>query len=367
MTLALLVVLWLVGRGSLSLANARIRQASFIWPAVETLVGLIVVGGLVWVARRSRMGAPDMRVWVVAGRGAGVSLLICEGAFLLAAGSPLWTSSSVQFAPTPSILALQHAVGSSLVGYGAPLCFFPPGLGIPANAQVAYGVHELAGYDPSLPSTYFSSWKALTGQSGGIPAISAYCPVITSVGVARLYGVGFVLEQHGVPGPKGSVLDTTIRDEDLYRIPDAAVATLTPMSIIENSSASATRDTPVAVTHPNPAVWSMVTRTSDPEMLRLRLTDVPGWHATIDGHPTPLTRFAGVMLQIEVPSGRHAVKLSYWPTAFTRGIGLAIIALFGLVGTLVFEQIRGRHSRRPVTCPDPEIAGPGPCDSDASR
>ena len=69
-------------------------------------------------------------------------------------------------------------------------------------------------------------------------------------------------------------------------------------------------------------------------MLRLRLTDVPGWHASIDGRPVPLQSFAGVMLQIEVPAGRHTIELYYWPATFTAGLVLAGCAVVGLAGAV---------------------------------
>ena len=44
---------------------------------------------------------------------------------------------------------------------------------------------------------------------------------------ARLFGIGFVLEPGGSPGPPGSVFDKKVGSEELYRIPGASVATLT--------------------------------------------------------------------------------------------------------------------------------------------
>ena len=93
----------------------------------------------------------------------------------------------------------------------------------------------------------------------------------------------------------------------------------------------------------------MVTTASQPSVLRLRLTDVPGWHATVDGRAVPLARFAGVMLQADVPAGTHTVVLSYWPAAFTQGIVLAGIAGVGLVGGLVVERYGRRRAKGPRT------------------
>ena len=342
------VVLWLVGRRRLALSDASARQGSLLWAAVEIMVGLLVVGALAWAARARRTTGSDPPWWRRGlHRWPGSTLLVGEAVFLLAAGGSLWSATSAPFTSTPSVAAFQRAVGSATVGYGAPLCFFPPGLGIPVNAQIAYGVQELAAYDPALPSSYFSSWTKLTGRAAGLPAISAYCPVVTTVAEAQLYGVGFVLERAGSPGPKGAPLATTVGDEDLYRIPGAAAATLTPRAESTRPPGSGATSTPVTVAHPDPATWTMITTAPDPEVLRLRLTDLPGWHATVDGHPVPLTRFAGVMLQANLPPGRHQVRLYYWPAAFTQGIVLAAVAAVGLLCGLVAERTR-RRGRRSV-------------------
>jgi hypothetical protein len=343
-----LIGLWIFGRRGLGPDDASSRRDSLLWGVVEIAVGLLVVAALTQATRsRSRQAAGTVpSPWTSgAGRWSAVTLLLCEVVFLVTAGGPLWTASSNPFSPTSTVVAFKHAVGSSLVGYGAPLCFFPPGLGIPPNAQIAYGVKELAAYDPALPSSYFTSWRDLTGRTAGLPAISAYCPVITTVAEAELYGVGFVLERAGTPGPRGATLAATIDDEDLYRIPGAAPATLTPRSEAARTPGTPVTSTPVAVTHSDPATWQMVTTGPVPEVLRLRLTDLPGWHATVDGHPVPLTRFAGVMLQADIPPGRHRVELSYWPATFTQGIVLAAVAVAGLVAGLLVELGRGRRRR----------------------
>ena len=79
-----------------------------------------------------------------------------------------------------------------------------------------------------VPSTYFSSWKQLTGTAGGSPYYYLFCPSVTTVAAARRFGVGYVLEFRGHPGPAGSVFVGAVGDEELYRIPGAASATLVP-------------------------------------------------------------------------------------------------------------------------------------------
>jgi hypothetical protein len=341
-----LVVLWVAGRGRLPPAEASARASSFVWPAVETAVGLGVVGVLAW--RHRRQGADDHEgaPWARIGAWLGMLLLVCETAFLVAAGAPLWTSTSRPFAPTQAEVALKHAVGSSVVGFGAPLCFFPPGLGIPPNAQLVYGIQELGLYDPLIPSAYFSSWSTLTHTSAGNRRDFLYCPAVTTVAEARLYGLGFVLEPAGTKGPRGSEYDTTIGGEGLYKIPGAAAATLTPVARAGGQPTASAAGTPVAVAHPDPASWTLHTNAGQPQVLRLRLTDVPGWHASIDGRAVPIRRFAGVMMQIDVPGGHHTVTLHYWPITFTLGIVLAGCAISGMIAVVAIGQVRRR--KRPA-------------------
>lgn len=130
--------------------------------------------------------------------------------------------------------------------------------------------------------------------------------------------------------------------------PGAALATLTPTPPDGHLPHTDAPGTPVAVTHPNPATWQMTTDASTAQVLRLRLTDVPGWKASIDGRPLAVVRFAGVMLQARIPPGRHTIELTYWPTTFTLGIVLAILGVVGLSIVVVLAAFRrSARSSRP--------------------
>jgi hypothetical protein len=182
---------------------------------------------------------------------------------------------------------------------------------------------------------------------------SVFCPAITYASTARRYGVGFVLEKAGAHGPQGAVFDQKVGDEDLYRIPDAGLATLVPApSSGPESAGGPPRATVVPVTSNDPAQWKIVTTGTGPQVLQLHLTAVPGWHATIDGHDLALERYSGVMLQARIPAGRHVVELSYWPMAFTVGLGLAAAGVVGLAGALVV----GRRRQRRAISPDGPVS-----------
>ena len=73
-------------------------------------------------------------------------------------------------------------------------------------------------------------------------------------------------------------------------MPRAAAATLVAVRPNGSLPGNFALGAPVRVAHPSPNTWRMVTTTTAPSVLRLRLSDVPGWQATIDGKPVGLRR-----------------------------------------------------------------------------
>jgi len=226
-------------------------------------------------------------------------------------------------------------------------------LGISPNAQSLYGIHELGIYDPMMPSAYFSSWQNLVHHSAGFPNDSLYCPAITTIEQARLYGVGFVLEPAHSPGPAGSEFVRTIGDESLFRVPDSGSAVLVITHNGDVPPGPFAPGTVETVGHSDPAHWSIRTESQSPGSLRLRLVDVPGWHAEIDGHPVDIQKFDGLMMSVRVPAGSHEVQLSYWPSRFTEGIALAVLAVAIMIVALIAGVYR-KHRRSLVATTDVE-------------
>jgi hypothetical protein len=286
------------------------------------------------------------------GQWAGVVLLACETAFLVSAGAPLWSSSPSYLAPTPAEAALTSAVGSSVVGFGTNTCFSSQ-LGIVPDLNVAFKVRELAAYEPLLPMEYGVSWRNTTGQPAApvqtlLVPFTVFCPAVTTSTVARRYGVGFILEPARAARPSGTVFDRVVGGEDLYRVPGAGLATLTPARATGPLPGPDATGAVVPVTQRDPASLRLQTHANSPQVLRLRLTAAPGWHASIDGRPLTLHIYSGVMLQARIPSGRHVVELSYWPTAFTAGIVVAGTSAVGLGVALLVAWV---HRRRRVGTP----------------
>jgi len=347
-----LFVLSLVAASALGVSTFAHHRGSEVWPAVQAVVGLGVAGGLWW---RARERGPTHARSHAAGRAGAVVLLAVEAAFLMSTGASYWSVSPTYFAPVPAVTELQHVAGSSLVGLGA--CprggqhSAPTELGIRPDANIGYGVREMVVYEPILPEAYLRSWTAVSGHhiSGALARLGIFCPRITTADEARLYGVAYVLEPWGRLGPLGSVPAGVVGSEWLYSIPGAADATIVPVSTGAEPSIFAP-GAPVRATHPDPASWRVVVDDRGPGLLRLRLTDVPGWRATLDGRPLPLRSWAdGAMLEARLPAGPHVVALHYWPPLFSAGlvVGAAVVAGLGVGGAITTglrRRSRGRDA-----------------------
>ena len=152
------------GVGLMALTQTYSRTRHFLWPAIEVVVGLLATGAMLIVYERHHHDRsvqpprwPGFSVWV------GATLLGCETIFLVTAGPPLWSATPTTYSDAPSTLLCSGAAGSSVVGFGASLCF-PYALGIVPDLNVVYGVHGLSVYDPMTPLAYFQSWKTTTGS-----------------------------------------------------------------------------------------------------------------------------------------------------------------------------------------------------------
>jgi hypothetical protein len=273
----------------------------------------------------------------------GGSLLMLQTVYLVIADAPVFGSTSTPFQPTPAVTALQRAVGSSLVGLGTGShagAFGGLGLGLAPDSNSDYGIHEFAVYDPITPLSFFTDWSRSYNTSPGAESIYDFIPSINEAAVARRYGVSYVLEQAGHSGPSGAVFDTRVGNEDLYRIPGAATATLVPMT---ESTGWPSDDAPgiaVPVDRLSPSQVRIVTDSSSPQVLRLRVTALPGWSATIDGKPLAMATYLSWMLQAHLPPGRHVIELHYWPKRFTEGIVLAVVTVIALAAAGVVTRRR---------------------------
>ncbi len=94
---------------------------------------------------------------------------MCQTAYLIGDDGPIPSSSSTEYPELPPVTALQHAVGSSLVGLGnQPKRYGGFGLGLGPDANVPYGIDEFSAYDPIIPMDYFTQWRPVNGTGPGV-------------------------------------------------------------------------------------------------------------------------------------------------------------------------------------------------------
>ena len=347
----LMALLWLFGRnGGLPEFNRpfemHVRAESFFWPGVGVTVGLVGALLLLWRPATGRLVA--------------VLLLAVESIFLVTSGAVQFGSSAEGIVATPAVHAVKNTVGSAVVGFGTGPLAAQCALGVVPEVNGALQLHELELYDPIVPKSYFTTWRQETGSNGGNTELNLFCPSIRTVADAQRVGVQYVLEPTGTAGPSGSVFVKTIKvadlgpdqtlkpppDEDLYRIPDGASVTLTARDGAGSGPASSGTAGPVAVDDSDPANRTIITNSHTAGVLRLHLTDVPGWSATIDGRRLTLEHASVFLLRADIPPGRHVIELHYWPSTLSAGIAIAVVAFLFLVGWMVLER-RGRL-RRPA-------------------
>lgn len=342
----LVVILWAVTAAGHLHGGTAVRGErldSLLVPGVQAAAGLLGAA-LVLANRRAGRHAPAASG--VYARTAVALVAAAELAFLLTATPNLWSSSPSGFVTTAAERAYEQAVGPARVGFTkCPSLVQQPNLGILAEANSAYGVSELAAYDPVVPKAWFRAWGAATGQPGVI-GINNFCASVDSAGLARQFGVGYVLVPPGSPAPPGAVLATTIEGVGVWRVPGSGLVTAgRPGAPLEAP------ETPLPFTWSAPNRVHTTVDAAGAESVRFHISDLPGWHATVDGRATAVRSWGGAMMAVSVGPGRHQVTLTYDPAAWNWGLWVALATAAGLLITAAGRDRLGRWaraSRRPA-------------------
>jgi hypothetical protein len=320
----------------------QLKIESMWWPT--GLVAACVLAGLLFVlvrtlAHRRRAGTAAVMA---------VALLFgAEAAFLVFSGVGINSYSKSFFPVTPAIARLEAVVGSGLVGVdtGTPTQtrkmahagFYP-------EANLGYGLAEFAAYDPVIPQAYFL-------RTGGPPLVE---PDIDSAALARRYGIAWILQptRLDLAPPPDTRYVASFAGERLY-----AVSGASRFSLVADVGSGAT-GTVSSVEHPVTSSWSFTIDAAAPSQLVLRVTDYPGWHATIDGRALPLSLYKGVMMKAPVPAGRYLVHVWYMPKRLVIGTWLALAALAALFAWAAWPLVRRRPRPDPVRADAGESLAP---------
>lgn len=312
------------------------RANSLVFPVIQAGLGL-VAATIVVVRPTATYARERSRTAMIIGAAGLVS--VTEVLFLLSATPDLWSSWPNGFAPTSGDTSYEHLVGSARVGFGrCPSLQAQPNLGILVEANSAFGVAEFASYDPVVPTTYFEAWGRATGQPG-VTGAGNFCPSITSAALARQFGVSYVLTPPAATVPFGMHQVATLDGEDLLHVPGSGLITVGPPS-----AAPGAPETVLANRSSDPNAITANVDLSHPSTVRFRVTNMPGWQASVDGHPLQLHTWDDTMLSANLGPGKHHLTLIYRPKAFDVGLLLSsICAMMLVMGVLVSR--RSRHTK----------------------
>lgn len=76
----------------------------------------------------------------------------------------------------------------------------------------------------------------------------------------------------------------------------------------------------------------------------------PGWSATVDGRPAAVEHWNGAFQAVNVPGGKHSVRMVYE----SPGLGPGLVISFAALAALIEFARRGAAPARPVCAPDAE-------------
>jgi len=337
---AFVAILWYgTLRDSLPSALHQLRLDSMLWPT-GLVAACVLAGGLFILGLR-----PASRSYARAMTGAGAAVLVgAEAAFLLFAGVGIQTYSTRFYPTTSAISQLKAVVGSGLVGFdtGIPeqVQVFAP-VGIYPNGNFAYEIAQYAAHDPLIPQRYFKSWNS--GANLGKGGLGIFEADINSATLARRYGINWILQVPGtrLPPPPGTRYVGSFAGERLFAVPGAArFSVLTKGGSKPSSSVT-------SVQHTANNSWTFTVDTKAPGTLIMRVTNTPGWHASINGRSLQLSSYQSVMLAARVPVGRYTVHLWYLPERLEIATWLALVVLAMLLAWAGWPLVRREQRRGP--------------------
>ena len=103
---------------------------------------------------------------------------------------------------------------------------------------------------------------------------------------------------------------------------------------------------------------TLQTSTRSGALLRLSDAAMPGWLATVDGRPVPVTTVDFALRGVVVPAGTHQVEFRYGATAARVGIGITVAALAVVVVLLTLPTRQAPRS--PAATPGASVTGESP-------
>jgi hypothetical protein len=101
----------------------------------------------------------------------------------------------------------------------------------------------------------------------------------------------------------------------------------------------------VEITDYRPDRIRLTADTNQPAYLFLSEIYYPGWKAFIDGQPTRILRGNYLFRVLEVPEGRHQVRLEFDPWTIKAGTGITLLTALLILAMPVFRRLKRKAPR----------------------
>ncbi len=349
---------------------AGLDQGHTLWVLFWLDVSVLLVGATSLVLALRWRGWVNPRI-----AGALILLLLLFDQLPFAAPYTPQPSASLAFPVTPTIVRLQHTVGSERMAAAGWI--------LPPDSGTAYGLHDLRGYDPLASARYLKYMLVMDPSLEQSPITCCRvltCPSLTLLSMASVAYYATLPEvdanrcarlspgQGPTPGPliplwtQGGLTlwqNTLVRPRFYFAdqiIPSSSetqtLAALPTLSaggrdaIIEGAPATAdaatTNTGAISVVTDLPGEITLQTQTDAAQWLIVDEGYDTGWQADVDGLSTAIHPANEMFQAVYVPVGAHTIHLIYRPRMFWLGASLSALALLILLGLLLGEWTRRR-------------------------
>jgi hypothetical protein len=186
---------------------------------------------------------------------------------------------------------------------------------------------------PDAPPLHLAGVRAAySGSDARVYAVDGAQPRAAVVG-AQLTVSGGQAALDAVTGPSFDPRTTAVTEQPIPGVPAAAAARPTA-----DGQARITSYQPERVT-----VRATATR---PGLLVLDDRYAPGWNATVDGRPTPVSQVDYVLRGVVLGRGSHTIIFRYQPLSWRIGWITSLLALLGIAGAITVGWRRRRRRLR---------------------
>jgi hypothetical protein len=148
-----------------------------------------------------------------------------------------------------------------------------------------------------------------------------------------------------VAGDGALALDLVLRDGF-----DPAVSAVVEADP-EISSVAGTPPGSASYTEASPEDVRIDAVANGPSLVVVRNSWAPGWHATVDGRPTPMVRADFFLQAVPVLAGEHVVRLVYREPAIGAGLLASAVVWLGFAGVLAGAVALARRRTTPGPAP----------------